>query len=456
MISKYIHNFVVANEAMMQNKLRAGLTSLGIICGVASVIAMLAIGKGAEQEILEKMKLLGTNNIIIKPLTAEEQKKKQEESGDESQNTENQQDVTKKKKRFSPGLTLKDSDVILKFVPGVSNVSPEIILNSTAISEGYKFEVKLVGVGKSYLELGDLELIEGNLFSALNMVNSDLVCIIGSAVKTRLFPMTGAIGRKLKCKSQWLTVIGVLKNKSISKDNIKNLGIRDYNGDVYIPVNTMLLRFENRARASGNGNVVYFSGGSVLLETGGEQVNYNQLDKLTVSVENSAEIRPIADIISRMLTRRHNNEADFEVIVPEQLLEQEQKTKNIFNVVLGAIASISLVVGGIGIMNIMLASVLERTKEIGIRRAIGAKSIDILLQFISEAIAISLTGGILGIILGITISLVIEKATGIQTIVSAFSVFISFFVSIAVGLIFGIMPARKAAMQDPIVSLRYE
>ena len=185
-------------------------------------------------------------------------------------------------------------------------------------------------------------------------------------------------------------------------------------------------------------------------------VNYHQLDRLVVRVNNTELMHPLAEVISRMLQRRHNGMVDFSVVVPEELLKQEQRTKEIFNIVLGAIASISLIVGGIGIMNIMLASVLERTKEIGIRRSVGATRKDIVLQFLSEATTISVTGGIIGIILGFAISIVIEQTAGIHTIVSFLSVVISFAISITIGIAFGFFPAQRAAQQDVIQSLRYE
>jgi putative ABC transport system permease protein len=226
--------------------------------------------------------------------------------------------------------------------------------------------------------------------------------------------------------------------------------------DIYIPLSSLLLRYKNKAVIT-KGNII--SGGDFVVffnDDDEKPEDPNQLDRIVVRVEDTGQMNTIAEVISRLLFRRHNKEIDYEIIVPELLLEQEQRTKSIFNIVLGAIASISLIVGGIGIMNIMLASVLERIKEIGIRMAVGAKKRDIMLQFLCEAVAISLTGGIIGILFGIGLSYIIEKATDIHTIVSGASVAVSFFVSISVGIVFGIMPARRAALQDPIVSLRYE
>jgi putative ABC transport system permease protein len=187
-----------------------------------------------------------------------------------------------------------------------------------------------------------------------------------------------------------------------------------------------------------------------------EKRNYHQLDKVIVQVDQSNRVSAVAEVVRRMMQRRHNDVTDFEISVPELLLKQEQRTKAIFNIVLGAIASISLVVGGIGIMNIMLASILERIKEIGVRRAVGATQKDVLAQFLSEAVMISLAGGIAGIIVGGILSMAIERIAHISTIVSPMSVAVAFGVSVAVGLVFGIVPASKAAKQDPIVCLRYE
>jgi putative ABC transport system permease protein len=249
-----------------------------------------------------------------------------------------------------------------------------------------------------------------------------------------------------------MTVIGVINEKAISKENIQNLGIRDYNLDVYIPISTMLMRYNNRSNVTKSDLQRRYDDG----EESPKDENYHQLDNLTVTFSSSKDVQTSVDIIRRLLERRHNTVKDVEIIVRELLLEQEQSTKRILNIVLGAIASIYLIVGGIGIMNIMLASVLERTKEIGIRKAVGAKRIDILLQFLSEAVAISITGGIIGIILGVSAGFLIEGLTDIKTIVSPFSVILSFFVSISVGLIFGITPARRASLQEPIELLRYE
>ena len=234
---------------------------------------------------------------------------------------------------------------------------------------------------------------------------------------------------------------------------MQKLSIRNVDLEIYTPVKTFLLRYKNRG-------LVTISGlkASQNQEEGNNQNatdnNYHQLDRLVVKVAKSSEIEATVDVLQRILLRRHNGVNDFEIIVPELLLKQEQKTKKLFNTVLGIIASISLLVGGIGIMNIMLASVLERVKEIGLRMSIGASKRDIVMQFMAESVTISVSGGIIGIFLGIAISLIIQGATDIETIVSPISVFLSFTISISVGLVFGILPAKRAAMQDPAECLR--
>ncbi|MEO8336847.1 MAG: FtsX-like permease family protein, partial [bacterium] len=227
------------------------------------------------------------------------------------------------------------------------------------------------------------------------------------------------------------------------------------------PLPTMLLRFRNRGEVTQaemelSAREDNSSDSTETEDQRAEKRNYHQLDKVIVQVANSQEVTAVAEVVRRMLQRRHNDVTDFEISVPELLLKQEQRTKTIFNVVLGAIASISLVVGGIGIMNIMLASILERIKEIGVRRAMGATQKDVLVQFLSEAVMISLAGGIAGIIVGGILASMIQRIAHINTIVSGMSVFVAFGVSVAVGLVFGIMPARNAAKADPIVCLRYE
>jgi len=448
------YNFAIAIEALVQNKTRAFLTSLGIICGVASVIAMLAIGKGAQVTIMEKMKLLGTNNIIITPINIKDKKSNKKD------NEEKDKEKKDQAKRFTPGLTLKDARSIQSVIPNISAVSPEILVETLSLRNGFKKHINLVGITPDYFKLNPFDFIEGANFTKIHLDNSAPVCIIGSSIRAKLFALDNPIGQKIKCGHNWLTVVGVLKNKLITKDNIKNLGIRNYNDDIYIPITTMLLRYINRSLitkkdisgGSGYGNYVVIINGKIPEQDN----NYHQLDKIIVQVKDNKYIKKTAEIINRMLKRRHNNIMDYKISIPELLLQQEQNTRRIFNIVLGAIASISLLVGGIGIMNIMLASVLERTREIGVRRAVGAKQHDILVQFLIEAVTISLSGGIIGIITGIGLSYGISYATNIITVISGLSVFVSFIVSISVGLIFGIAPARKASFEDPILLLRYE
>lgn len=442
-MNNYSYNFFIALDALTQNKSRALLTSLGIVFGVASVIAMLAIGQGAQQEILEQMKLLGTNNIIIKPVVEQEEG----EIGD------NEKD-TNEKKRFSPGLNLLDARSISEVVPHIETVNPETVVETIAIRSGLKRTTKLVGVNQAYFTTSNFQLAEGRYFSDEQVKNSTPVCVIGAGIKSKFFPKENPIGKRIKCGRLWMTVVGVLERREISEQNIQHLGIRDYNLDIYTPITTLLLRYQNRSLVTKDD--IMRASRRWGDDDASATPNYHQLDRMVVQVAHTRFIQPVADIISRMLERRHNNVVDYEVVVPLVLLAQEQRTKTIFNIVLGAIASISLIVGGIGIMNIMLASVMERIKEIGIRRAVGAKRRDIILQFVSEAVVISLSGGIVGILLGIAMGSAIEAATGIRTIISPYAVIISFVVSISVGLVFGINPARKAAEQHPIEALRYE
>jgi putative ABC transport system permease protein len=441
-----------ALEALAHNKLRAALTSLGILFGVASVIAMLAIGKGAEQEILEQMRLLGSNNVVISPLVEQKEEKAKDEG-------------VKEPRKYSPGLTAADANAIRQVLSDVEATSAEIVLNTLITREGRRRSGKLVGVDTTYFRLSNLELASGSWFAAGQVDRGRPVAIIGHGIRTRFFTTEDPIGKSVKVGDSWLTVIGVLKDRKLNDQTAQRLGIRDANMDVYVPLHTVLVRYRNRSQLTQQGieraSRAFSDGppGQADAEdpaVRAERTNYHQLDRIVVRVREAAKVPAVAAVLQRMLARRHNAVIDFEINVPELLLKQEQRTKTIFNVVLGAIASISLIVGGIGIMNIMLASVLERIREIGVRRAMGATQKDILSQFLIEAVLISVAGGVAGILVGGGISLGIEQFAGIRTSVSALSVALAFGVSFTVGIVFGIVPALRASRQDPVVCLRYE
>jgi putative ABC transport system permease protein len=454
-ILRYFHDIEIAVESIVSNKLKSMLTALGIIFGVAAVIAMLAIGKGAKQEIMEQMKMVGVNNILINPIIPD--KSSSNEEGEKQQ------------KKFSRGLNLLDVDAIRETLPSVKRISPEISFNSTAMLNGVKYSAKLVGVSNDYFHLYNLPLVSGGFFNNYQEENGIQVCIIGANIRAKFFSKVDPLGQYIKFNGIWLKVIGVLQKTNVNLTGFEEKGVNVYNDNIYIPIQTMLLRYQNRALlntklVSEASSMQFFGGGGGMGRivvsssdaSSAAETNYNQLDRIVVQVSETEQLNPTTEILSRMLTRRHTGVKDFEITVPELLLKQQQRTKDIFNIVLGAIASISLIVGGIGIMNIMFASVMERIKEIGTRMAIGAKKMDIVVQFLAEAVLISVTGGFIGVFFGVIMAKLIEQIAGIMTIVSFFSVFIAFGVSAAVGVIFGYSPAKRASEKDPIESLRYE
>ena len=453
-ILRYFHDIEIAVESIVSNKLKSMLTALGIIFGVGAVIAMLAIGTGAQQEILEQMEMVGVNNIVINPVI-------QEGLGGEEGERE--------QRKFSRGLTMLDVEAIRETLPSVRRISPEISFNSTAMMGGTRQTAKLVGISNDYFELYNLPLSDGTFFNDYHEVNGIQVCVIGANIRAKFFSKVDPIGQYIKINGIWLRVIGVLRKTNVSLTGFEEAGVNVYNDNIYIPINTMLLRFQNRALVNtrqttqvsaamqfmmGGGRTISISSSSDAATN--SETNYNQLDRIVVQVDETEHIQPTTEVLSRMLLRRHSDVKDFEITVPELLLKQQQRTKDIFNIVLGAIAGISLLVGGIGIMNIMFASVMERIKEIGTRMAIGAKKMDIVVQFLAEAVLISVSGGFIGVFLGVVMAKLIEQIAGIMTIVSFLSVFIAFGVSAAIGVIFGYSPAKRASERDPIESLRYE
>jgi putative ABC transport system permease protein len=454
MFKRYQHDIRIAVESILANKLKSILTALGIIFGVAAVISMLAIGKGAQQEILDQIKMVGVNNILISPIV--------QEKGTESEEGEKQLN------KFSRGLTLLDVEAIRNSIPAVKRISPEISYNSTIVLNGMRYSAKLVGVANDYFDLYNLPLSQGMFFNDYQEEYGIQVCIIGANIRAKFFSQLDPLGQYIKFDNVWLKVIGVLEKTNVSLTGFEEQGVNVYNDNIYIPIKTMLMRYQNRALvntklATQATSVSVFGGGmhmARVVVSGSDastaETNYNQLDKIVVQVQETEQLTPTTEVLSRMMLRRHSNVKDFEITVPELLLKQQQRTKDIFNIVLGAIASISLIVGGIGIMNIMFASVMERIKEIGTRMAIGAKKMDIVVQFLSEAVLISVTGGFIGVFFGIILAVAIQEIAGITTIVSLFSIVVAFGVSAAVGVIFGYSPAKRASERDPIESLRYE
>ena len=438
-MKKYLNDINIAIEAIIANKVKSILTALGIIFGVAAVISMLAIGNGAQQEILEQMKMVGVNNIIVLPVVETQEKKADETS--------------KKEKKYSPGLTIKDMEAITHELPDINMISPQITKDTYVIQSGIRRSAKLHGVMPEFFELFNISLLSGKMFTDYQLTNGLPVCIVSEDIAMRFFSSINIVNKKIKCGKEWLTIVGVAEKRSVGESTGK-LGLSSGQDVIYTPVQSMLLRFENRAAITkkdlGKQNNDESTSSTTI------QDSYHQLDKIIVQVQETEQLSKTANIITRILLRKHLDIADFEVIIPELLLKQQQRTKDIFNFVLGAIAGISLLVGGIGIMNIMLASVLERIKEIGTRKALGATRKNIEVQFIAESTIISISGGLIGIILGFIFSILVSRFADILTIISPGSIIIAFGISVSVGIIFGYMPAKKAALQDPVVSLRSE
>jgi putative ABC transport system permease protein len=303
---------------------------------------------------------------------------------------------------------------------------------------------RVYGVSNAYFDLAQLPLQTGSYFTDFAEQKGQAVCVLGPKLASRLFQGKSPIGENIKLIDQWFTVVGVIQARTVGED-VGELGVNETDMAVFVPVRSAFLRLEDRGRITND---------DLRKDEDDPATNYHQLDLLTLKVKDGKYLKSTAEIVNRMLLRRHNTVKDFSIIIPEVLIEQQQKTQDTFNWVLAAIAGISLLVGGIGIMNIMLASVMERIREIGIRRSLGATQQDVIRQFLLEAMMISLIGGILGIVLGVLLAVSVAYYADIPTVISPASILLSFFVAAAVGLIFGWYPAQKAAKQDPIQALR--
>lgn len=440
MINYIQRNFALAMEGIIQNKMRSFLTALGIIFGVFAVISMMAIGNGSQKAIMEQLELIGTNNIVITSLEPSADDSAEEEENTGSSNK-------KEKKSYSPGLSIQDAESIQKILPNTEYVSLETSTDSRVIYQQKVINSRTMGVNNDFFKVNNLDIHSGKTFTNYQVNNGINVCVLGANLAKRLFLGRDPVGEYIKSDNNVFKVVGVLEKRVISKENYDKLGLSNMGNMVFIPMKSFLLRINDRKRIEdkdinkGNGN-------------NKKSENYHQLDKLVVKVSETVDTEKTAGFIYDLLKRKHNDQIDFEIEVPELLIKQQQDTQSTLNFVFAIIAGISLLVGGIGIMNIMLASVLERIKEIGLRRSIGATKEDIIYQFLLEAVGISLVGGLLGVLLGILGAKVIASYAGIPTVISIWSIFISFFIAVSIGVIFGILPAQKAAKQDPITALR--
>jgi putative ABC transport system permease protein len=411
---KFDENFKLAFIALEDHKFRSFLTMLGIIFGVASVIAMLSIGEGAKREAIAKYKDLGVNNIIIR----------------DKEFTDKELEEVRAK--FSPGLSIADADAIKEIVPMIEDVAPQAEKEVTVQYEDKTGKARIIGITPSFLNILNYTAARGDFIQEDDYYRHLKVCVLGATIASDLYPFEDPIGKNVKIEDQWFEINGVMQNKALFTETVGELASRDLNNDIYIPLTTFNKRFirENQLES--------------------------EIKQITVKVTNSDKLPEIAEIIRHLLNRHHFNNEDFSIIIPFELMKQEEKERRIYNVLLGSIAAISLLVGGIGIMNIMLASVLERTREIGIRRALGARKKDIMFQFLTEAVMISITGGFIGVILGLIISISITFLSDITTSVALYSIIIAFLFSVIVGITFGYLPAKNAASLEPVESIRYE
>jgi putative ABC transport system permease protein len=416
MFSGYLPELFMGLQSLLVHKLRTLLTMLGMIFGVGAVVAMLAITAGAQKEMMSYIDLLGVNNIIIEAKEAVDRNELQA------------------RRLVSPGLSFRDYRAISENVNGIEAATPRKRFKPLKVLPKPAQEPPLlIGVEPSYFEINSLKPVEGRVFNSDDDARSAPVCVLGEAAKVNLLGYEPAVGKYVKVNDTWLQVVGVLSQQATADSDMGGMEVVDRNNLIIAPLNTVMRRFED--------NNSYLK---------------DEIDGIYLKVAKDADSIETANVVSAILSTTHKDAGDFNVVVPAGLLEQRRRTNFTFTVVMICIAGISLLVGGIGIMNIMLATVLERTREIGIRRAIGARQADIIRQFLTEAVLISIIGGLIGIAFGFTLARVIAAAAGWSTVVTATSIAVAFGVSVGIGLLFGIYPAVQAAKLDPIEAIRYE
>jgi putative ABC transport system permease protein len=380
------------------------------------VVAMLSITAGAEKQMMSFIDQLGVNNIIIEAHEAVDRNELQQV------------------RAISPGLTFRDFRAISENVQGLEAITPRKRFKPQRVLPKTTQETpQLVGVLPNFVEINSLKLIAGRFFSDEDNLRSEPVCVLGESAKLNLLGFDDAVGKYVKINDVWLQVIGVLTPQASSDSDVEGVQALNRNNLVIAPLNTVMRRFED--------NTSWLK---------------DEIDGIYMKVTSGTDSVDTANVVRAILSATHKDAGDFTVVVPAGLLEERRRTQFIFKVVMICIAGISLLVGGIGIMNIMLATVLERTREIGIRRAIGARQGDIIRQFLTEAVLISIVGGLIGIAFGFTLSRLIATAAGWSTVVTTSSIAIAFGVSVFIGLLFGIYPAVQAARLDPIEAIRYE
>jgi putative ABC transport system permease protein len=403
-------------SSLLVHKLRTMLTMLGMIFGVGAVVAMLAITAGVEKEMLSYIDLLGVNNIIIEAKEAVDRNELQQ------------------RRAISPGLSFRDFRAIKDNVQGLDRLTPrKRIKPMKVLPKTASDPPVLIGVTTAYRDIQSVRIVEGRFFTDEEDARSAPVCVLGESAKVNLLGYEPAVGKYVKVNDTWLQVIGVMAQQAGADTEVEGVEILSRNNLIVAPLNTVMRRFE-------------------------DQNSYlkDEIDGIYMRVTPGTDSVETANVVSAILAATHKDAGDFNVTVPAGLLEQKKRTSNIFKIVMICIAGISLLVGGIGIMNIMLATVLERTREIGIRRAIGARQADIIRQFLTEAVMISIIGGLVGIAFGVSLSRIIAAAAGWSTVVTFASIAVAFGVSVGIGLLFGIYPAVQAAKLDPIEAIRYE
>lgn len=413
---RFLSDIPLAFDNLRAQKTRTVLTALGIVFGVGSVIGMLAIGAGAREESLSFIERLGVRNVLVDSIPASSQEELQQ------------------RRRSSPGLSERDVRILEANVESLEIISPRRTLHpARVLPKPSQAMPNVNGVRPTFSAIHNLRISEGRFFTPADDLTSAQVCVLGDRVKVSLLGYgPGAPGKYVKVNDTWLEVVGVIA-PMVGAGIKAGAQAEDRNNLIYVPFNTYQYRFYDTS--------AYMK---------------DELDGIDIRLKSGADSVRTAEVVTAILNSTHRNIEDFTVTIPAALLAQQQKTQTIFTYVMVAIAAISLLVGGIGIMNIVLATVMERTREIGIRRATGARRTDIVRQFLSESVLISVGGGLLGIAFGLALSWLIARTAEWKTIVTPTSVVIAFSVSVAVGVVFGIYPAVKASRIDPIEALRYE